>query len=290
MLPPVSSPYGGSGSGDPNRPESFGSQPTQYGPQADPSASGYGASPYGQGSSGPQPYYGGQTGDPYQQGYGQQGQQGYGQPGYGQPYGQQPYGQQGYGQPYGQQGYGQPYGQQPYGQQPYGQPGYGYGQQPPPKKNKALPWILGGVGLVLAVIIALVLVFTLGGASGPVSGSSTRSQAIPDDSPAGITDVINLDASGSVSAIQVGFTITHPYTCDLFVTLRSPGGATATLADSNDCDRSRPGLAMQLDSRQGGPLAALVGQPASGPWTLQVVDDVAIDRGTLDSWNVTVER
>jgi subtilisin-like proprotein convertase family protein len=140
------------------------------------------------------------------------------------------------------------------------------------------------------VIIALVLVFTLGGASGPVSGSSTRSQAIPDDSTAGITDVINLDASGSVSAIQVGFTITHPYTCDLVVTLRSPGGATATLADSNDCDRSRPGLAMQLDSRQGGPLAALVGQPASGPWTLQVVDDVAIDRGTLDSWNVTVER
>jgi hypothetical protein len=271
MLPRVSSPFGGSGSGDPDRPESFGSQPTQYGPQADPSAGGY--SPYGQQQgSGPQPYYGGQ--DPYQQGYGQQpgyGQQGYGQPGYGQPDGQQGYGQQ----PYGQYG------------QPYGQPGY-YGQQPP-KKNKALPWILGGVGLVVVIVVVLVLVFTLG-ASGPISGASARSQAIPDDSPAGVTDVINLDGSGTVSSIQVGVTITHPYTCDLVVTLRSPQGATATLADSNDCDRSRPGLALQLDSTQGGPLTSLVGQQASGPWTLQVVDDVAIDRGTLDSWNITVNR
>jgi hypothetical protein len=286
MLPRVSSPFGGSGSGDPNRPESFGSQPTQYGPQADPSAGGY--SPYGQQQgSGPQPYYGGQ--DPYQQGHGQQpgyGQQGYGQPGYGQQgYGQQPYG--GYGQPYGQQ---QGYGQQPYGGygQPYGQPGY-YGQQPPPKKNKALPWILGGVGLVIVVVVVLVLVFTLG-SSGPISGASSRSQAIPDDNPAGVTDVIDLDGSGTVSSIQVGVTISHPYTCDLVVTLRSPQGATATLADSNDCNRARPGLALNLDSRQGGPLTSLVGQQAGGPWTLQVVDDVAIDRGSLDGWNITVNR
>ncbi|CAA9213241.1 MAG: hypothetical protein AVDCRST_MAG54-211, partial [uncultured Actinomycetospora sp.] len=28
----------------------------------------------------------------------------------------------------------------------------------------------------------------------------------------------------------------------------------------------------------------------SGPWTLEVVDDIAIDRGTLTSWNVTVDQ
>jgi hypothetical protein len=274
-LPRVSSPFGGSG--DPNRPESFGSQPTQHGPQADPSAAGYGQQQPGQyGQSGPQPYYGGQTGDPSQQSYGQQpgyGQQGYGQPGYGQPYGQQGYGQPGYGQPYGQPG--------------YGQPGYGYGP-PPQKKNKALPWILGGVALLVVLVVAIVLVIALG-AGGTVTGASQRSLAIPDSSPAGVTDTIELDGSGTVSAIQVGVSITHPYTCDLVVSLRSPQGQQTVLADSNDCTRANPNLNLQLDSRQGGPLTSLVGQSVDGTWTLQVVDNTGVDVGSLTSWSITAE-
>ncbi|MEB3367146.1 Rv0361 family membrane protein [Saccharopolyspora mangrovi] len=102
---------------------------------------------------------------------------------------QQPPGQGGWGQQPGGQyppSGGQPYPQQPGGQypqtggQPFQQPGYpqqpqagypqqahpnpygGYGQ--PPKKKSPLPWILGGVGgvVVIAVIIALVVVFTGG--------------------------------------------------------------------------------------------------------------------------------
>ncbi|MDD7937156.1 proprotein convertase P-domain-containing protein [Actinomycetospora lutea] len=281
----MSSPFGGgSGSGDPDRSESFGSQPTQYGPTAEP--------------SGPQPYYGDPQGAPYQQGYGQQpyGQPGYGQQGYGQQgYGQPGYGQPGYGQqqPYGQQPYGQPGYGQPYGQQPYGQPGYGpYGgwqQQPPRKKNKALPWILGGAAvLVVAVVAVVVLVLTLGG--GAVEGASQRSVPIPDSDPVGVTDTITLDGSGTVSAIQVNATISHPYVCDLVVTLRSPQGQTVVLSDLDQCDRNRPGLALALDGNQGGPLAPLVGQSVGGAWTLTVADRVAIDRGTLDSWNITIER
>jgi len=286
MLPRVSSPFGGSGSEDPHRSESLGSQPTQYGPQADPSAwGGQQQAPYGQqgggqygqyGQSGPQPYYGGGTG-----------QQPYGQPGYGQTGAQPYYGGTGYQQqPYGQ-GYGQPGYGPGYGQPGYGQPGYGYG--PPPKKRRALPWILGGVGLVIVLVVAVVLVVALG-SGGTVTGASSRSVSIPDDSPTGVTDTITLDGSGSVSAIQVGVSITHPYTCDLVVTLRSPQGASAVIADSDSCNRSQPNLTIQLDSRQGGPLASLVGQPTSGAWTLQVVDDVAIDRGTLTNWNLTVEQ
>ncbi|MDF2976490.1 MAG: hypothetical protein K0S40_1218 [Actinomycetospora sp.] len=300
MLPRVSSPFGGSGSEDPQRDESFGSQPTQYGPQADPSAwGGQQQGQYGQpgqyGQSGPQPYYGGQQQGYGQPGYGQSGPQPYygaGQPqGYGQQgYGQQGYGQQGYGQQgYGQPGYGQPgYGQPPYGQ-PYGQPGYGgYGQ--PPKKNKALPWILGGLAVLVLVVVGIVLLVGLG-ASGPVTGASQRALPIPDASPAGVTDTITLDGSGEVSAIQVGVSITHPYTCDLVVTLRSPQGQEVTLADSNDCTRANPNLNLQLDSRQpGSPLAPLVGQPVSGAWSLTAADGVAIDRGSLTSWNITAER
>lgn len=290
MLRGVSSPYGGSGSRpeDPSN-QPFGSQPTAYGPQADPSA-GYGSA----GGSGPQPYYEGQ------QPYGQQpyGQQGYGQPGYGQGYGQPGYGQPGYGQPgygqpgYGQQGYGQPrYGQPSYGQPGYGQPSYGqpgYGGYGPPRKNKALPWILGGVGLVVVLVVVVVLVLALSG--GPVSGASTRAAAIPDDSPAGVTDSITLDGSGTVSAIQVGVTVQHPYTCDLIVSLRAPSGASATLAEPSNCSRNNPNLTLQLDSRQSGPLGPLVGQSVEGAWTLSVVDDTGVDIGQLTGWNLTVER
>jgi hypothetical protein len=315
MLPRVSSPYGGSGSPeDPSkRSESLGSQPTAYGPQADPSAAGgYGApsSPYGSSGSGQQPYYDQQQGYG-QQGYGQPGygqpaygqpgydQQAYGQPGYGQqqgysqPYAQPGYGQQGYGQPgygqpgYGQQGYGQPgYGQPGYGQPGYGQPGYG-GYGTPPKKSK-LPWILGAVALLLVIVIAVVLVLTLR-SSGPVSGASSRTVAIPDANPAGVSDTIGLSGSGNVTGLQVAVAIQHPYTCDLIVTLRSPSGTSTTLSDSDSCSRSNPNLNLQLDSRQGGPLTSLVGQSVDGTWTLSVVDGTGVDVGSLTSWSITAE-
>jgi hypothetical protein len=87
-----------------------------------------------------------------------------------QPYGQQPAGGFGYPQtgPQQQQPYGQPqpgpFGQQPGAYNPYGQPGFP-GQMP--KKKSPLPWILGGVGLVVVVVIVLVAVsLTGGGTSG----------------------------------------------------------------------------------------------------------------------------
>lgn len=59
-------------------------------------------------------------------------------------------GQAPYGQPHGSYGaqqpaQGQPYAQQHYAQQPYGQP------QPPAKKKRKWPWVVGGVVLVLVV-------------------------------------------------------------------------------------------------------------------------------------------
>ncbi|HSK58429.1 MAG TPA: hypothetical protein VK935_05175, partial [Actinomycetospora sp.] len=138
----MSSPFGGSGSEDPQRNESLGSQPTQYGPQADPSA--WGGQQQGQyGQSGPQPYYGGGQ----QQGYGQQG---YGQQGYGQS-GPQPYYGAGQQQGYGQQGYGQQgYGQQPApGVPPYGRPQAPWGSRPVDDKPGVVPLRPLGLGEVL---------------------------------------------------------------------------------------------------------------------------------------------
>ena len=148
--------------------------PPQQPPQGDP----YGQQPrqddWGQQQPGyrqhDQPGYGQQQGQP---GYGQQqGQPGYGQqqgqPGYGQQQGQPGYGpgQPDYGQP-GQPGPpGQP-GQPEYGQDPYGAPA-GFGQpggyaQPPAKKKSALPWILGGLGVLVVIALAVAAFLAFGG-------------------------------------------------------------------------------------------------------------------------------
>lgn len=59
------------------------------------------------------------------------------------------------------QGFGQP---GPYGQ-PHGQPGPG-GFGPPPKKKSPLPWILGGLGVLVALAIVITLVVSLAGGPG----------------------------------------------------------------------------------------------------------------------------
>lgn len=121
--------------------------------------------PYGQQPGGQYPASGQQPAQPYPP---QPGQQAWGQQQLGGQYpasGQQP------AQPYPPQAYGQ----QPYGQQPYGQPGYGgYGQ--PPKKSP-LPWILGGVGGVLALIVVIVIVAVSAGGGGG-SAQSVAEEAV----------------------------------------------------------------------------------------------------------------
>ena len=79
---------------------------------------------------------------------------------------QQPY----YGQPQAQQaGYTQPYGQ------PYGQPGYAQQPYPPQKKKHSpLPWILGGVALLIGIGV---LVYFLFFHNGGIVGGSNKSAA-----------------------------------------------------------------------------------------------------------------
>lgn len=101
-----------------------------------------------------------------------------GQPPQGQPYGQPPVGYPQQGQP--QQGYGQ----QGYG---YGPPQYGGYPPQPPTKNKALPWVIGGVVLVVAGL-AVTLVLVLGGDD---SGNTA------DSAGGGDTTSADSDASGS---------------------------------------------------------------------------------------------
>jgi hypothetical protein len=209
---------------------------------------------------------------------------GYPPPGYGQPgYGQPGYGQPGYGQPgYGQPGYGPP------GQPPTGaMPGTGYDPPPAPRKRGWIGWLFGGIALLVVAGIVGAVVLLSGG--GTMIGVSSGAVAIPDADPAGVTSGITLDGSGAVQNVHVEATITHPYTCDLTVTLISPQGTQVEVANPATCTRADPNLAVNLDSATpGSPLAPLVGQAAGGEWRLQVVDGVGIDQGTLTGWGLTV--
>ena len=192
-----------------------GSQPTAYGPQADPSATGgYGAGPslrlLGLGPAAVlRPA--GEGCSATRLGAAGLGQQGYGQPGYGQRQGSasptrspnwpsrvtrgrgtaQPgcraagLGQPGTG---GSRGRGNP---GTGGEAVQGSRGRAVAGAPPKKARRE--GTLGGVALLLVVVVA-VLVLTLG-SGGRVSGSSSRTVAIPNANPTSITDTIGLAGS-----------------------------------------------------------------------------------------------
>ena len=216
---PAQPPYG-----QPAQP-GYGQQPEpNYGQPAQP---GYGQQPepnYGQPA---QPNYGQQPepnyGQPAQPGYGQQPEPGYGQPSYGQPSYDQP-GQPAYGRPAqpGQPAYGQPAYEQPaYGQPAYGQPGQpgqpaygqpggfqpyggGYGQPvAPPKRGirRFWPWLAGGVG----VLVVLIIVAAVVGASNANPGAShTLSAPAQTAGYTQVTGTVADQVSASISTSLAG--------------------------------------------------------------------------------------
>jgi subtilisin-like proprotein convertase family protein len=120
------------------------------------------------------------------------------------------------------------------------------------------------------------------------TGTSTPGLEIPDaDAFTGLTDRIELGGYGTADRIAVSVAISHDVSSDLLVELRSPLGRTVVLSDAEAA--LGPAIRLELDSSQpGSPLAALVGEPLAGPWQVRVYDRVAVDLGTLDSWEITV--
>ncbi|HEX4701345.1 MAG TPA: hypothetical protein VH352_04385 [Pseudonocardiaceae bacterium] len=159
------------------QPEGFGQQPGGFGqqPGQQPGQPGYGQQPgyLPPGGFPPMP-----PGQPQPLGYGPPSggfpQQPGGYPPPGQPGGFPPPGQPGFpGQPP-----GFPPGQPPVG---YGYPGGPGGPGGPPAKNKALPWLLAGGGVVVVgVVVVLLFVFGVFGGSGATSSPDQLAQAVAD--------------------------------------------------------------------------------------------------------------
>ena len=116
--------------------------------------------------------------------------------------------------------------------------------------------------------------------------SSSPVLSIPDNDPNGITDSITIEDHGSVSKVTIDLDITHTYIGDLIVKLISPRGTPAFLTERNG--GSTDNILKTFDLQNAPTLSRFKGEPASGRWTLEVVDAAAIDIGKLNKWTIHI--
>lgn len=142
-------------------------------------------------------------------------------------------------------------------------------------------------------------------------GSVGCNQALPDDGTQ-VTSTIIVAGCTTVTDVNLGLSLDHTYTGDLFIRLTSPTGTTITMLNSpiNGNDNcSTDNVRALLDDASGSgnvdaqcrtvppaiigtfkpssPLSAFNGQAGNGVWTLRV-DDVfsGLDTGTLNDWSL----
>ncbi|HJU56252.1 MAG TPA: proprotein convertase P-domain-containing protein [Pyrinomonadaceae bacterium] len=143
------------------------------------------------------------------------------------------------------------------------------------------PWFgHGKVDAANAVAESLRLLHPL--VAQPLRFTSNPQKAIPDNNPAGITDVINVNDAGRVRDIKVSLDITHTWIGDLRVTLTAPDGTIVALHDRSGADGDN--IRRTYDTMTVPALATLSTRSIRGNWTLQVQDLAAQDVGTLNNW------
>lgn len=108
--------------------------------------------------------------------------------------------------------------------------------------------------------------------------------AIPDNVPAGVSSSVAIGQAGTTKGLKVGVDITHTFIGDLRVELVAPSGQQVLLHDQSG--GSADNLIRSYDSVSSPALAALVGQPVQGNWTLRVHDLAAQDVGKLNRWSL----
>jgi subtilisin-like proprotein convertase family protein/subtilisin family serine protease len=118
--------------------------------------------------------------------------------------------------------------------------------------------------------------------------SDAPGATIPDNQPAGITRTVAVAGGGRVGGIEVEVDITHTYIGDLRVVVRSPSGREVFLHDRGG--GSTDNLRATYRSSAVTALAAMHGEPASGDWSLRVVDVAAQDIGKLNRWALKLTR
>ena len=121
----------------------------------------------------------------------------------------------------------------------------------------------------------------------PLNPRSNPNRAIPDNSSAGITDVINVAQAVTIGGIKVLVDISHSFIGDLRVTLTTPWGTTVELHPKGR-GGSADDLTVTFDEASLPALATLRGRNAQGAWTLAVQDLAAADVGKLKTWGLDI--
>ena len=117
-----------------------------------------------------------------------------------------------------------------------------------------------------------------------IEQDSHPSVAIPDNDPKGISDSIDIAATGNISDVNVWVDITHTWIGDLRVKLATPAGSEIILHDRSG--RSQDNLIKSYSTENLAAISTLLGQPAQGTWTLSVFDLAGRDVGKLNRWGL----
>ncbi|MBN1203948.1 MAG: M28 family peptidase [Myxococcaceae bacterium] len=115
-------------------------------------------------------------------------------------------------------------------------------------------------------------------AGAPLSQSVTPHAPIEDNQT--VTSTVTFTEDATVDTLKLDLDLQHTYRGDLTVTLTSPSGKSAVIADREG--GSADDLKGSFD------LSAFAGEKAAGAWTLSVKDSARQDTGTLESWGLTI--
>ena len=145
--------------------------------------------------------------------------------------------------------------------------------------------------------------------------TSSPGLAIPDNNPAGVSDVISVPDTYEASDVNVALDISHTWVGDLVVTVEHPLGGVVTLIDRpgkpatfHGCSEVNVDAVLDDEGPDGPaedmcgltppaiygspmpnePLSAFDGLNVAGDWTLTVSDNQGGDTGTLNSWSLLV--
>ena len=118
-------------------------------------------------------------------------------------------------------------------------------------------------------------------------GSSAPAKDIPDNTQAGIRDVIRFSEAATVSSIKVTVDIAHTYRGDLCVTLYAPSGTGVILHNRTGAGSDNLKASFDVTTTPG--LRNLVKQSIAGEWALHVQDLASADKGRLNSWEIDIQ-
>lgn len=110
---------------------------------------------------------------------------------------------------------------------------------------------------------------------------------IPDADPTGISRSLAFSGAGVIRKIEVVLDISHTYSSDLVVTLKSPNGTGVIL--HNRSGGSADNIIRTYNPENFPDLIAFNGESAQGNWTIQVQDLAFRDTGKLNAWKVDFE-